>query len=165
MLVLAAAVLLVPALAACGSSGSTPSYASTTSLSSGGHATSAQLTTLKAGDCSNTPAPPTKWDLAVSHVPCAQAHGYEVVFDKVLPGNGSYPKGLKGMVSNDCRGSFAKYVGIDASAVPSVSAWVMFPDQSDWANHQHHALCLIAPPVKDPAATLTGSAKGKRGAL
>jgi len=72
---------------------------------------------------------------------------------------------LKDAVSNDRRGSFARHVGIDASAVPSVSAWVMFPDHADWTHRQHGTTCLIAPPTTDPAATPEGSAKAKRGAL
>ena len=151
--------------AACGSGSGSSAGTNSGSGASADAGTTVTIDRLNTGDCFNRSALPDDLRAEVSQVSCSDAHGYEVIFNKVLPGDGPYPKGLRATVAGDCSGSFAEYVGIDASAVPSVSDWVMYPDRTEWAHGKRHAFCLITPPANDAARTREGSAKGKAGSL
>lgn len=165
LLVLAVVTPLALLSAACGGGSDSSAQTSPGSEASADAGATVTIDRLNTGDCFNRSTLPDDLRAEVTQAPCAAPHMYEVVFNKVLPGSGAYPKGLKGMIAKDCSGSFAQYVGIDASAVPSVSAWVMFPDHTEWAHGKRRAYCLITPPTDDPAKTREGSAKGKAGTL
>jgi hypothetical protein len=149
-LTLGAASLALAGCSLLGGSNNTPTDASTDSSGD-----SADVFTIKVGDCLNDGAVEGE----VSTVPivdCSEPHDSEA-FASIAMTDGEFPgdDAVKTQAESGCTAQFNTFVGADYStSVLDYSYY--YPTADSWAQGDREILCLVL----DPAGQTTGSLKG-----
>ncbi len=149
-LILGAASLALAGCSLFGGTSGTPTHASTDASTD-----SADVFTIKVGDCLNDGA----LEGQVSTVPtvdCSKPHDSEA-FASIIMTDGEFPgdDAVKTQAESGCTAQFNTFIGMDYGT-SKLDYSYYYPTSDSWAQGDREILCLVL----DPAGQTTGSLKG-----
>lgn len=108
-----------------------------------------QVGDLRVGDCFDLANPDAEQVDQVTARPCAEAHGYELVFADTMPA-GEYPTDaeFQAYVEQFCNPAFGAYVGLDYNLSSLELSW-FYPTSAGWTHGDRKVQCAIFDPQQD----------------
>ncbi len=121
------------------------------------HAGQLDVSDLQVGDCFDLHNPDAEQVDQVVARPCADRHGYELLFADAMP-DGAYPTDddIHAYVAQHCTQAFGGYVGLDYERSTLDLAW-FFPTSGGWGQGDRMIQCAVYDPEQDQ---VTGSLRG-----